>query len=464
MTRPNHGQLHPVTDNRTHDLKMRLSPTAHNYQLLLSLLAVLVCGLWGLRVTYDFVRALPDTDIIAGDPVDTTLIVQGLEATSGWEQTLSWWTGPWVAWTGKGSIASFYRPLTSLLWWIEYRAFGRQGLYGFTTVHALSHLLVLMAALLFLRELLGLKIATLSVCLYGLHLPYYSFNLPDCIYALPMWKDSPDLWCSAAYLVSLWCFLKFMRGSSKWWLGSSICCFIVALSVKEMAYTLPFALLLLLYHERKLVSHWRFAVPFYLVAAGAFAFRFWALQGYGFRFGTNGSWADRWLLNVVGGAPVARLLYGDGFPLAIACLVAALLWGLTGKSRRWQLALVVAASWGLWLSARQGHEFEDPFYYQLAGSLLPWKNALLTLALLFLMWRFIANRQRGQAFGWLWVVITYIPLMTAPITQHALYLVALGWSIWLAYALSDILALAGTGRSLLQSPLGRLQDGRTESI
>jgi hypothetical protein len=136
-----------------------------------------------LRSARDYVQAQPTGDIIGADPVDSGLITEGLEKTTGWKHALRWWSGPWVAWiddgNGQGHGVKFYRPLSSLVWWLQFQSFGHQGLAPFTVVHALSHLLVLSVALLFFRELLGLRVAVLSLGIFALHLAGILFYLPS---------------------------------------------------------------------------------------------------------------------------------------------------------------------------------------------------------------------------------------------------------------------------------------------
>jgi hypothetical protein len=420
-------------------------------------LAVFLCGLWGLRSAWDYVQAIPTGDIVGLDPIDSGLITEGLEKTKSWHNTLSWWRGPWVAWidegNGQGHGVKFYRPLSSLVWWIEFQAFGRQGLAAFTIVHALSHLLVLSMALLFFRELFGLRVAALSLGIFALHLAGILFYLPSPRAALVQWKDGPDLWCSMAYLASLWCFLKFTRGGGTGWLSGSVGGFVMAICFKEMAYTLPLILLLLLWNEGKLSSHWRFAVPFCLVAAAAFGFRWWALEGFGFRFGSNGSWPSRWFMDCVGGMAGANLSRGDGLPLALSCAATALVIRL----RPHRLGLPSARAWPLWLmaaffiyaltefaySTNPGDAFWRLFLFETDNNSV-WRMMLYTLALLLLLTRFVVRRPRVQMFAYGWVVLTYLPLMTAPITHHAHYFVGFGWSIWMAYSLLDVLDIANT--------------------
>ena len=429
----------------------------HGWQFLIALLIIWLCALWGLRPAWDYVRAQPTGDIIGADPVDSGLITEGLEKTTNWNHTLRWWNGPWVAWIdeegvgqNKGHGVKFYRPLSSLVWWLEFQAFGRQGLAAFTLVHALSHLLVLGVALLFFRELLGLRVAFCALCVFALHLTGTLFYLPSARAALVEWKDGPDLWCATFYLLSLWCFTRFVRSSNVRWQVAAWVFFVLALLVKEMAYTLPFLLVLILWFENRL-DRWKSLLPFWIFAAVAFVFRYWALEGFGFRFGSNGSWPQRWFMDCVGGMPGANLSRGDGLPLALGCVAVALVIRLVPQrlgfqnSRPWLLWLIAAllayAATELAYSSDPGDAFWRLFLFEMGNNSV-WRMTLYTFALLLLLARFAVRRPRVQLFAYGWVLLSYLPLMTAPITHHAHYFVAFGWSLWLAWALLDVVNAA----------------------
>jgi hypothetical protein len=225
--------------------------------------------------------------------------------------------------------------------------------------------------------------------------------------------------------------------------------FVVALLFKEMAYTLPFLLVLILWFENKL-GQWKSILPFWIFAAGAFALRWWALQGFGFRFGSNGSWPQRWFMDCVGGMPGANLSRDDALPLALSCAAVALVIRLMPE----RLGLKSARAWPLWLMAALaiyvvtelvystilGDAFWRLFLFEMGNNSV-WRMTLYTFALLLLLVRFVVLHPRVQLFAYGWVLLTYLPLMTAPITHHAHYFVSFGWSLWLAWALLEMLNL-----------------------
>jgi hypothetical protein len=205
-----------------------------------------------------------------------------------------------------------------------------------------------------------------------------------------------------------------------------------------------------LWFENKL-DRWKSVLPFFIFATGAFVFRWWALQGFGFRFGSNGSWPSRWFMDCVGGMAGANLSRGDALPLALSCAAIALVIRL----RPQQLGLQTARVWPFWLmaalviyalteitySTQPGDTFWRLFLFEMGNNSV-WRMTLYTFALLLLLARFVVQRPRVQLFAYSWALLTYLPLMTAPITHHAHYFVAFGWSLWLAWALLELVNAA----------------------
>jgi hypothetical protein len=76
----------------------------------------------------------------------------------------------------------------------------------------------------------------------------------------------------------------------------------------------------------------------------------------------------------------------------------------------------------------------------------PWPNMFLAGTLAFFWARLLLRGKtaagRDQWCGWGWVFLTYLPAVRIPYPPanlgHMHYLVAVGWSVWLCYALADI--------------------------
>ena len=422
------------------------------FQFALACLITLLCAYIGVG------QAPQVADIVAGriampltmkDTIDADAAVRGLKRAPRFAETLRWWSGSWGAVKGDGEEIKFYRPATVTLWWLQLRLLGDASARGFLAIHVFWHLAVALLALLFLRRLAGLRVALLAMVIWTLHLCYIVFYLPAPIYALRYWKDDPDIMVTLCILASQLAFLSWTRDARRWHLVAALAWFALGICFKEQAYVTPFLLALLLWHERKLAAHWRALLPFVALAIIAFGFRYWALQGLGFRFGTNGSWVSRWFSECVGGAATAALNRYDGLPLALALMMfaagAGWRWRHEAKRRAfyavWFGALIAGATGALLVTdALQGLGWGATLSRVLV--VFPWNGnfwvltTLITAGLLWVFKLFVERRPRVQIYAYVWLLIAYAPLMTAPITQHALYLMSLGWALFFAVPLA----------------------------
>jgi hypothetical protein len=393
---------------------------------------ILLCGAGGAWSCVVWLLDPPTLSVKAD--LDCIWLMSGIEPTKTFQQTLRWWTGPWCY-----ELVPYYRPMTSLLFWMEYQAFGPNGLRGFTLVHLLSHLTAVLLAARFLAALLDWQRAAIAMAIYTLGLTNL-FALGCVQGALPIWKDSCDIWCSICYLSSLSLLLAHYRRGGGGYLAGSVLCFALALTFKEMAYTLPLAACLVAWHERRLTrSEWGKLALFFGVAALMLAYRFWALEGAGYRQGTNGAWLSRTAITL-GGPFGLILVHGDFLPLSLLCAACGIGFACVRRQPPLAAALFLAAAI-LWIL--------NAWYFRLSVTdlalrlMLPdaWYNTLYVGAFVFLLWRFLKNRDRGQVFGYGWVAVTQIPLMAMPVGDHGYYLISLGWAVWLTVALQDIVSL-----------------------
>jgi hypothetical protein len=167
------------------------------------------------------------------------------------------------------------------------------------------------------------------------------------------------------------------------------------------------------------------------------AYRFWALQGPGFRNGTNGAWLHRTIVDLLG-PPATHIINRDTLPVAVALLLMALMLAFHPARRR-AAALIGGIGMGLlWFASFQA---SLPITDLLLELSMPefWGDMCYVSLFLFLVIRFVLGRRRAQWFGYGWAVITHIPLMSMPVGDHGFYLVAIGWSLWLGEALDDVL-------------------------
>ncbi|MDQ3812407.1 MAG: hypothetical protein M3347_00480 [Armatimonadota bacterium] len=418
----------------------------------LALLLVLGCGWWGLPPLHNLrLLVVQQQGDIRGDH-DNLYFVQAWDKAPHLRDTWRWWIGPW----GQ-KHRPFYRPLSSLLFWLEYQAFGLHGLYQFTLVLFLCHLATLLLAWRFLNDLLGELSGTLAACLWAVHAAGF-YILSIALYALDNWKDNVESWHALAYVGCLWSFLRFLRsgqgdGQRRWWFGA-LALFLVALCIKEMAYTAPLLLLLLAWHEKQLSRQGRAVLPFFGIAGAMFIFRWWALGGWGYRIGANRQWLFRFLSDL-GGAPITPILHGNLLCGAMLCAGAAL-WLLL--RRQWTEAGVCAGA--ALLALLLTSYLTETGLADTASRLLllnEWQPLPFLASLLFFWWRFFIQRRPDQIFGLAWVIITYLPLLSGPNTGHVFYLVSLGWAIWLAGGLIDLWALGARLPAQLRHGIWRSQ-------
>ena len=301
----------------------------------------------------------------------------------------------------------------------------------------LCHFAAVLVLWRFLCELLGEWPGTLSAGVWAAGM-LRIFEMPTPLGALREWKDIVESWHAVPYVVCLWCFLRFLRGENARHKWLALLWFWIALLVKEMAYTVPLMVLMLAWHEGKLRTKWRDAAPFFALAAAMVTFRFWALQGVGFRMGSNTQWPMRFLTDM-GGGPFVRLLHSDFLTLIAVCGALAL-WQ-TLERRWWHAAALLAAT--CVQIAVSAHD-ADMTFGEVASRLLvsdEWPGVLYLAALLFLWWRCLRRKNKHQIFGVLWAIIVYLPLLSGPNTSHIFYFVGIGWAIWFAYGLLDIAEL-----------------------
>jgi hypothetical protein len=355
---------------------------------------------------------------------DAANIVKGVRDKS-FLETFQFWAGPWAL-VGF----DFYRPIPSVLWWAMYHSFGENGLAWFLGILALSHVVATLLLWRFLCYLFRSEVlATVATCSFAVGLAHTLFQLATPAYALELWIDSVEPWLMIAYVATCWAFVKYLRDGGRW-LFISLFLFVVAICVKESSYTFAMLALVLLWYERKL-ENWRTLLWFVFVAIGALLYRTWVLHGLGTRFGSNGSWLPRALMEMGGGLPVAALTLQDGLPLFVGGIIVATLM-LFLERRRHALAFALLSAAGFAFSAWHSAGMEDPFYYRLLGSSLVWDSGLTTALWLMIVYLLIRCPTREQKLGLAWVAVTYSVLLSSPTTQHTLYLTSVGFAIVLA--------------------------------
>jgi len=389
--------------------------------------AVIACGLWSARSTLPWIVCAGPASIKVD--LDCDWLTGAVARQESFGQTLKWWAGPWCY-----ERIPYYRPLTSLFFWWEYRAFGPDGLRWFTLVHLLSHLLTVSLVLGLLVEVMGRARGALAAGLFALAAPR-GFGLGNIESAFPAWKDSCDLWCAASVAGSLWCFARALRLGSRRLLVASLSLFVMALTFKEMAYVTPVLAALTAWRLGRLGVDRRWVAAFFALAAAALLFRLWALGGMGYHYSTNGAWHHRLLLLAVG--PPARAAANlDLLPLSLVLVIAGVVLGMAGR----RLGALVAAALGAAGTVASATLLGIPVTDLLFRLLMPevWAEAAHVGLFGLLALRHVARRDRDQTWAYLWVLAALAPLARMPIGEHGLYLATVGWGVWLAVAGLDV--------------------------
>ena len=136
----------------------------------------------------------------------------------------------------SGAHSGFYRPLSSLVLLVDQALFGAHPL-GYHLTNLVLHVLVTWLVLgLALRCGLAPLAALAAASLFAVH--------PVHVEAVAWISGQPDLLCAFFYLAALWLFTSAHAGHSRARYGLALAAGAAALLAKEMAVTLPAAILL----------------------------------------------------------------------------------------------------------------------------------------------------------------------------------------------------------------------------
>jgi hypothetical protein len=406
-------------------------------------------------------RARPSWE--AGD-IDTTLIHEGLVQAPHIPDPLRWWVGPWV-----GQVP-FYRPLTSYLFWAQWKLFGNaEQWYDLCALLAHVGAALLFAVLVFrLAERHRAPAATVASALGGLlYLGLFTLYRPTIVAAVLTWKNQPDTFAALCCMASVLCYLRALDGSRAALAGAALrylaaCCF------KEVAFTLPLVLGALELGAWPSGSARGALLRLGTAAAASalfFCARWLALGTLGYTYGSNGSWLSRTALHALG--PIGEVFAGGewlppllGLLLWSAALFAARVAGRRSREvvqhRGAGALLLFALGWVVLGWARfvsLGREASlDPWTGDgvLAGMMLGFTPASFEPAVgtaWFLTCLTLAWTRHRWAF-WLalaWTFAFLLPLTVSPGPGHRYYLAQAGYLFTAALALSELSARAWEG-------------------
>jgi hypothetical protein len=253
-----------------------------------------------------------------------------------WRDVPGWFTGTWIY-----SQVGYYRPLTSLLYFFEYRTFGK----NFTAYNRISWLLhAANAALLFLLTVSLFRERPFARVFYGLiAVQFFSTNQSSVFnsvsFSLGWWPAQNDVMSLTFGLLSLLLLDRYLVGGKKGWLVGALVAFACAIGSKEMGYAaLPMAVALIAHRRRRLA--WEMGA---FVLLGGF---FWFLRKlvvahpWGQNFFTN--WVARKAAFYWGGSPYMLAASHVWWPVVAA--VSMMVIGTVGLRRRWPVIVIVAAA------------------------------------------------------------------------------------------------------------------------
>lgn len=363
---------------------------------------------------------------------DTLYLREAVAAHPHFLDTLRWWYHPWY------HDVPYFRPLSMVLFWCQHKLFGDNGVLGFEGMHWFWHGLFLVLLWGFLSQIAGRGRAALAVGLFAAALNS-ELSLPTGADAFNCWKDSVDVWAASFMVLCAWSYVRYLRSNDiRWWAGM-VAAWFLNLAIKESGYITPFILVLVLWYENKIRSHWKSLLPVFMLAPCAWLYRSWAVGGYGNKTGTGDAWLTRFALDALG-LP-ARVVSGDWIslaPVALGVGIGVFLWRREKhRGGLWQPLLyssVAAVVCVLVTSWRTGIPLTDTLARLAIES--AWRDVPLC-ALLTGFWALLfAERRRIQIFGLLWIWINFTPLIIQPPTSsHVYYPIAPGWSLLLACAL-----------------------------
>jgi len=274
----------------------------------------MAAAVWGAMPTFWEAFTPPDFSRNWKEDCDRVLIYQGLQECPRLRDTLKWWTGTWV---GK---VPFWRPLTSLLFWLEWKAFGWEFQDAWMLVHGLSHVLACAALFLFAEALTGsATVGFLSVLLFSVPSPPSPIGAlwqPRAAFVLTSWKNLPDSALAVAALFALTASLRasVLRASA---FAVAVVC------LKETGFLVVPAVVALDFWRRKKVGSLLAWVPLAAAAAVLAAIKLRTV-GVGFVLGSNAQLPWRALINLCG-KPLAVFVSPDAPMVLLAVAIVGIL-------------------------------------------------------------------------------------------------------------------------------------------
>ena len=368
-------------------------------------------------------KAVNESRELNAHDLDLQLIIGGADQVTTIGETFRWWHGTWI-----GQVP-FWRPLTSLLFWGEYRMFGPERYDLWLGVSIALQVVVSLLLIILFNRLSGTKWMGWAVALYfsawralPLNLGIgtgFLFASPSSL-ALDSPKNQPEITVAIFVLLAL---IGALR--KQWWLV--IISFVVAVCFKEMGWiALPLALVTVLWKYgskslREIRPVWWLALGVAVVAllvarasAGPEVFR-------GYHMGSNTMWVTR-LVNSYADSFLSDRLFSTnvasallGIALFTACLV---------RWRLWWKGLAVGVATIVVVGVQMAVHRVDPAI-ALAMLAENWHVSFGTLIFLIPAWALVTTeheRKSALRLAALMLLATLPFVAAGQVTQHVLYL------------------------------------------
>lgn len=406
--------------------------TKPNWALLAGIVALAVtgCGTILSRVVTS-----PDGSVATYGGPDDVFMMQGIERIKTFAETLQWWHGPWAFYPHN----AYYRPIPSILFWIELHWTGWHALREVSYLHVLWHVCCAVLLFLFLRYLLDELTAFVATALWCLSAPEW-LGLVGAKWALVDWICGTDIWMSIAMILTLWAWLAYVRQGRFYWLALTCIAYTAAICCKEIGYlTLPF-MGAILWFEGRLHESWRSLAWPLIVAFGMLIVRYvsvYQLHGH-MGEGSNGSWLRRLAMDLFGisGATFS----GDLLPLVIAGLLFGCALLLSGQ-RAEALATILVGLCFFAVTPWVNHETISNELLRCIGSVMPYSYALLAIVQWAFVRRYFTAREKAATLGLMWAAALYVTALVAVYGRYGFYLQSAGWCIWLSVPIANWLRI-----------------------
>lgn len=399
--------------------------------------------------------------------IDTWLIHNGLLAAPRFQDTFRWWVGTWA-----GQVP-FYRPLSSMVFWAEWKLFGdhelRYSLIAILLFLAATYQFSRLAADLFRHSghpspLFATGLSCL-VFLFGLWLIPQQIAVNHDVFAL--WKNQPDSLCAFFCFLFFRSYIRLLPQQPSTKLGTTTipdqqfpwgpCAYyLAACSSKEAGILLPLALIILEWPylsapNARIRQQSRGRLVPLLCAMPLFvAFRAICLHTLvGFRYGSTRSLPYRFRLEIFSTLS-EYVTVRNWAPLSLGMALFGIVPLLQWRGKRYNgLGRLPLWEWFAWISATllllsglalngigdSGYSAHNPT--DLLIALLTYatpETLIASVAVAFYLgavYNLIRKQTQLAIFHYLFALLVFLPTLASPAVLHRFYLMNAGYAMLL---------------------------------